>query len=293
MRNLVVGATGMVGGEICRLLAASGQPVRGLVRASSRPERVAELRGFGAEVVVGDLRSRESLDAACQGVDVVFSTATAVGSQQPQDSIEDVDRMGQNSLVDAAAAARVKRFLYVSVLGLRRNFAFSQAKASVEDHLRQSGLEYTILQPSCFMDVWLSPHLGFDYAKGEATIYGDGTSRMRWIHSRDVARLAVVAAAEPAARNAVLPVGGPQLVSPLEVVATFEELAGRRFTVNKVPTDQIEAQRASATDPMEQSFAGLMLRYAAGDPPDAPRVPPALELELTSVRDFARRALAG
>jgi len=105
--------------------------------------------------------------------------------------------------------------------------------------------------------------------------------------------VAVAAAGEPAARNAILSVGGPQPLSALEVIATFEELAGRRFTVNKVPAEQLEAQRASASNPMEQSFAGLMLRYAAGDPPDAPPLPSALKLELTSVRDFARQALAG
>jgi NADH dehydrogenase len=293
MKNLVVGATGLVGSEICRLLAAGGRPPRALVRSTSRPERVDALRALGAEIAVGDLRSRPSLDAACRGVEVVFTTATAIGSQQADDSIEDIDLQGQKSLIDAAAAAGVKRFVYVSVLGLERNFAFAEAKAALEDHLRASGLAYTILQPSCFMDVWLTPHLGFDHASGEVTVYGDGQSRMRWVHSSDVARAAVAAAGHPDARNAVLAVGGPELLSPLEVIAIFDEVAGRRANVTHVPKDQLESQRAAAGSSMEQAFAGLMLRYAAGDPPDAPALPSGILEEPTSVRDFARRVLAG
>jgi len=75
--NLVVGATGMVGSEICRLLIAAGKPVRGLVRATSDPAKVDQLKGYGVEVVQGDLRDRASLDAACQGVTAAISTASS------------------------------------------------------------------------------------------------------------------------------------------------------------------------------------------------------------------------
>lgn len=63
--NLIAGATGMVGSEICRLLKAQGKPVRALVRKSSAPEKVAALRALGAEIVVGDLKDPASLAAAC------------------------------------------------------------------------------------------------------------------------------------------------------------------------------------------------------------------------------------
>ena len=61
--NLVVGATGTLGGEICARLVQAGKPVRGLVRASSSPERVDALRKAGVELATGDLRDRASLDA--------------------------------------------------------------------------------------------------------------------------------------------------------------------------------------------------------------------------------------
>ena len=66
--NLVVAASGMVGTEICRLIAASGKPVKALVRASSAAAKVENLKRLGATLVQGDLRDRGSLKAACSGV---------------------------------------------------------------------------------------------------------------------------------------------------------------------------------------------------------------------------------
>jgi uncharacterized protein YbjT (DUF2867 family) len=62
--NLVVGATGFLGGEICRLLAAEGKPVRALVRATSDQGKVAQLESLNIEVVRGDLKDRPSLEVA-------------------------------------------------------------------------------------------------------------------------------------------------------------------------------------------------------------------------------------
>lgn len=288
MAHLVVGATGLLGGEICRLLAQAGERVRAMTRPSSNPERVAALAAAGVEVITGDLKSRASLDAACRGVDAVFSTATALVSQQPDDSIRAVDLDGQSSLIDAAAAAGASHFVYVSVLGIQPNSTFTEAKLAVEAHLRGSGLTYTILQPSCFMDVWFTPHTGFDVAAGTATIYGDGTRTMRWVLSADVARVAVAALRDPSARNAVVPVGGPEPLSPLEAVKIFEDVTGRPLRVTHVPVEHLRQQLDTATDPAAQSFAALMLRYAAGDPAAGP-APVRPVGPLTSVRDFAQR----
>src|SRR4051812_1521715 len=76
--NLVVGATGMVGTEICRLLTSAGQPIRAMVRNSSDPIKVELLKTLGATVMRGDLRDARSLKAACQGAKTVVTTASAM-----------------------------------------------------------------------------------------------------------------------------------------------------------------------------------------------------------------------
>ncbi len=291
MTSLVVGATGKLGGEICRLLAMSGESVRALVRESSNPDRVEMLRTLRADIITGDLKSRPTLDAACSKVHAVFTTASALGSQHPEDSLDLVDRLGQRSLIDAAVAAGVERFVYISVLGLINNYAFARAKLGVEQYLRESGLTYSILQPTVYMDDWLTPELGFDFPNGKVVVYGDGTNKLAWVLSADVAQVAVAAAKEPSLANATIPVTGPDLLSPNEVIAIFEEVAGEKYEVTYVSTEELEAQRASASNPVEESFAGIFLRYAAGDPPEQAQPGRGFSMQRTSVWEFAKRSV--
>jgi uncharacterized protein YbjT (DUF2867 family) len=279
--NLVVGATGMLGGEICRLLVERDASLRTLVRATSDPVKVDPLREFGAEVVQGDLKDPSSLAAACAGVKTVFSTATSTISRGEGDSIETVDRGGQLSLVDAAESAGVEHFVFVSVTELDPDSPLQQAKRAVEQRLKESAMASTILRPVHFMEVWLSPAVGFDAAAAEAQIFGSGENQISWISLRDVARAAVEATVD----DGVVELGGPDALSQLEVVEIFEQQTGRSFTLQHVPAEALEAQAQGAADPLEQTFAALMLAMTRLGP--TRRAPG----ELTSVRDFARVAV--
>jgi uncharacterized protein YbjT (DUF2867 family) len=291
--NLVVGATGLVGSEVCRRLAAEGKPVRALVRATSDPAKVEALKSYGAEIVQGDLRDRASLKAACQGVTAVISTASSMPfSYQPgENDIQTVDTQGLANLIEAARAAGTERFVYTSFT-MDNDFPLRNAKRAVEGRLRDSGLAYTILRPSYFMEVWMSPAVGFDAANAKARVYGTGENPISWISFPDVAQFAVASLDNPAARNATLELGGPDALSQLKMVQIFEEVGGRPFEVEHVPEEALRAQQEASTDPMEQSFAGLMQRYAQGDPVDMGETLKAFPVQLTSVRDFAQRALA-
>lgn len=263
--NLIVGATGMLGGEICRLLSERGSAVRALVRGSSNPEKVERLRKLGAEVLQGDLKDRASLEAACRGASAVISTASSTASRQQGDSIENVDRFGQLNLVAAAEDAGVAHFVLVSFPSVDIDFPLQDAKRAAEDRLRRGRMTYTILQPTFFMEVWLSPALGFDPAHGTARIYGAGNNRISWISFRDVAKFAVAALNNPQAVNKVFKLGGAEALSPLEVVRLAEQTTGKAIVVEHVPEAALRAQHGAASDSLQQSFAGLMLYYARGD----------------------------
>jgi len=266
--------------------------MRALVRPTADQARVANLKRLGVAFVEGDLKDRASLDAACQGVRVVISSATTTVSRQPDDTIEAVDFAGQIQLVDAAKAAGVAQFIYVSFSGnIDLDFPLRTAKRSVEQHLKQSGLTYTILRPSYFMEAWLSPLVGFDFPNAQATIYGLGHNKLSWISLADVARFAGACLDHPAARNAIFELGGPDALSPLDVVGIFEEIGGRPFDIQHVPEEALRAQLAGAPDALQQSFAGLMLCYAAGDLIDMRATLQAVPLQLTSVWDYAHRVL--
>lgn len=287
--NLVAGATGTLGSEVCRLLVEKGKAVRALVRATSASDKVVALESAGVDVVRGDLKDRKSLDAACQGASAVISTASSTVSRAEGDSIETVDEQGQMNLIEAASAAAVSHFVLVSFPPLQAEFPLQTAKRRVEERLKASGMTYTILQPTMFMEVWLGPALGFDVRSGSVRIYGSGTNPVSWISFRDVARFAVAALERPQARNATIPLGGPEALTPNEVVSMAEKETDREITVQRVPEDALRQQYDAAADSMSRSFAGLMLGYAAGQPIEMSETCQRLAVDgLTSVRDYLR-----
>ncbi|MCA1604514.1 MAG: SDR family oxidoreductase [Acidobacteria bacterium] len=290
--NLIVGATGLLGGEICQQLAAAGRPVRAFLRATSDPAKAERLENLNVELAQGDLKDGSSLRAACRGITAVISTASSTLSRQEGDSIETVDRRGQLNLIDAAKAAGVAHFIYVSFQHLGIEFPLESAKREVEQRLKESGLTYTILQPTFFMEVWLSPALGFDAAGARAQIYGSGLNRISWISYRDVAKFAVASLDNPEAKNSVIKLGGPEALSPLEVVRTFEDLKTQKFDVQHVPEEALRAQKAETSDPLQESFAALMLYYAQGDVIDMQDTLRKFPVRLTSVRDYARHVMS-
>jgi uncharacterized protein YbjT (DUF2867 family) len=289
---LVAGATGFLGRSICGRLGSRGQQVRALVRTTSDPAAVGQLAAGGAELALGDLKDPESLRRACDGVDAVVSTATATRSRGEGDGIEASDRQGQLDLVEAAREAGVGRFLLVSYTGLiDSDDPLTRAKREVEAAVRESGMSYTILRPGIFMESWLSPPLGFDYPNLKATVYGAGRRPISWISLEDVAEYAVRALQDPAAENATLELGGPEALSPLEVVRIFEEVGGVRFEVQLVPEEALRAQAAAAPDSLGKAFAALMLAYAAGaDVPVNGQL--GSSFPLRTVRDYARQVLS-
>ena len=287
---LVVGSTGMVGSEICRRLASQGEKVRALVRPTSSSEKVASLRGCGVEVFVGDLKDTGSLAGACRGVDAVISTASSTLSRQVGDSIETVDDAGQLHLVDAAKTAGISRFVFVS---FRRqsgiSFPLAEAKARVERAI--AGLNFTIVQASFFMEVWLSQALGFDYLDASARIYGPGTSPVSWVSFLDVANMCVLALRHAAAERRTIEFGGPGALSPLEVVARFEKIGGKPFKLEHISEEALRTQFEQATDPLQKSFAGLMLSYVSGDAIDMTLIQQEFGIKLTNIDQFVRVVL--
>ena len=292
---LVVGATGMLGSDICKQLVAEGRSVRATVRATSDPAKVDRLKALGVEIVQGDVRDHTSLDEACKGVDAVISTVSAMPfSYQPgMNDIQTTDLEGVTNLIQAAKANRVSHFIYTSFSkNIDEDFPLRNAKREVENRLKESGITYTILRPSCFMEVWLGPAVGFDAANGKVVIYGSGKNQLSWIAIHDVTQFAVASLDHPSAKNAILELGGPEKLSPVEAVGCFEQVNGRAIELQFMPEEAIEAQQAAATDPMQKSFSALMHAVALGDPIDMSTTFQSFSIHPTTVEEYARRVLS-
>ena len=263
--SLVVGATGLLGNRICTRLRQTGKNVRALVRPTAGTDSTSRLLAAGVELASGDLKDAESLRRACTGVSAVISTASSTLSRQEGDSIATVDLAGQLSLLEAAESTGVGHYTFVSIpRSPVRESPLTRAKFRVEKELAASGIPYTILAANYFMEVWLSPALGFDYANGKAVVFGDGRQLMSWVSYEDVAEFAVRCADTPAAHNRILEIGGPEDLSPLDVIRIFENTTNRSWDVQHVPEEALLAQLEQATDPLAETFVKLQLEYLHG-----------------------------
>ncbi len=192
--DLVVGATGLVGQQIALGLRRQGRAVRALVRGGTHHEKAAPLISAGVEIVDADLTKPETLASACAGVDTVLCTATSMPHGK-DDGLRRVDHDGVLVLIDNAERSGVRHFIYTSYSGnLRMDSPLETAKRASEKRMLSGKMRVTILRPSYFMEMWLSPALGFDPASGRARIYGLGDAKISYISFQDVVSFALSAA---------------------------------------------------------------------------------------------------
>lgn len=288
---LVVGSTGFLGTEICRQLVDAKRKVKALVRTTSDPAKVQALKDLGIETVTGDIKDSDSLNKAFKDVSAVISSASSTLSRQQGDSIETVDNQGQLNVVNAAKKAEVDQFIFISFNAMSQEFPLQTAKRAVEKELKESNMNYTVLQPTFFMEVWLSPPLGFDYPNSKVTIYGEGNNKSSWISLKDVAAYAVACLDNAKAMKSVFELGGPDALSPLDIVLLFEKRAGNEFTIEHVPVEALYAQKLAAADPMSESFASLMIAYAEAKEIDMKETLKIVPIRRTSVKDYMKAVL--
>jgi uncharacterized protein YbjT (DUF2867 family) len=291
--NLVIGATGYLGGILCRELAAQGKPVAGMVRSADDIAKVGALREAGVELVEGDLKDPASLERACQGRTAVISTASASLSRQAGDSVQAVDLDGQKSLIDAAVASGVTKFVYISFSpNMTTEGPVTAAKREVEQHLMASGLDYTILRCGFLMEIMISPLVGFDWANAKAVVYGSGEEPLSLVAMGDVARMVALCLDRPEASNAIIDFGGPTPVTLHETVAAFEEVSGRSFEMQHVPQEALVAAWEGSEDPVSRSINALMVDFARGDVIEMDGTLATFAVPMTTVRDYAAKVLA-
>jgi uncharacterized protein YbjT (DUF2867 family) len=186
---LVTGATGRQGGAVLRKLRERGFPVRALTRDPSH-EKARSLVGQGTEVVRGDLDDPASLTRAMDGVDGVFSV------QNWQDGPEAEIRQG-NNLTDAARRSRISHLVYSSVGGAdqKTGIPHFESKWQIEEHLRNSGVRFTVLRPVFFMENWLDMREAVDKGTLELPLKPETTLQM--IAVDDIGAFATLAFEKP------------------------------------------------------------------------------------------------
>ena len=150
-RAFVTGATGVTGGRLCEVLVARGRKVTALVRETARrKERAVALERLRVELVTGDLRDAGSWAGALAGADVVYHIAAAFREARLSDrDYTEVNVHGTRHVIEAAAAAGVRRVVHCSTVGVHgdtgRTPANEDTPFSPPDFYCQSKLEGELL----------------------------------------------------------------------------------------------------------------------------------------------------
>jgi uncharacterized protein YbjT (DUF2867 family) len=252
---LVAGGTGRLGTILVRRLVDEGRAVRVLTRDPARAEHLP-----GAEVAVGDVRHRDDLPAALDGVTTVVSAVhgfAGPGRVTPAS----VDRDGNVNLVEAAGATGAHVVL-MSVLGAAPDHPMElfRMKAAAESRLRGSGLPWTIVRAGAFLELYRELLQRTAGRSGRPLVFGRGDNPVTFAAVDDVAEAVHRAVVDPRLRGAVVDVAGPTWTFNQLAAAVVDGSPGRPARPRHVPRSVLHVLAAAgSTTPARQARAALVM----------------------------------
>jgi uncharacterized protein YbjT (DUF2867 family) len=249
---LVTGASGTAGGAVLKEVLKTNQPFKAMYRspqdAANAPQNV--------RAVIADFADRPGLSRALEGVDTVYLVCSPVR--------ELVELEG--NMVDACRDKGVRRVVLTSAMGAADYpKSFPSWHRKVEDKLKASGLDYTILRPNSFMQNILAFYAPSIRAQG-AFYAAMGIARTSLIDIRDVAVVAAKALTSPAHVGKTYELNGPEALTYAQVAERISRASGRQAQYVDIPVEQQKQSMVGLGMPEWQVTALLELQayYTGG-----------------------------
>jgi uncharacterized protein YbjT (DUF2867 family) len=260
---VVVGGTGMLGGQVVTALLSRGKRVRALVRPAS--ER-AHLERAGAEIAQGDMMDPASLLRAMDGADAVVTTAAGYTRHSKGDTPE-IDTTGNRNLADAASQAGVRRFVLTSILTCDQTPEVPHFwhKKLAEDRLQELGVPFVSLRPGAFLDQ-LTRIGGDPFAKRRLMWFGSSTIPLTFVLTSDLAGYLADAVDAPGVDGQRIDIGWDRPVSVEEIASIAGRLLGQPIRVRTIPAGVIStaATVLGMFSPMAKDMGAMMRWFQSG-----------------------------
>jgi nucleoside-diphosphate-sugar epimerase len=233
MRTLVTGGTGLLGGALLDVLLAEGCEVRCLVRAES--PRASRLDPLRVELIRGDVRDGRALSLALSGVDAILHVA-GIEYAPP--------------VLEAAGRAGVERLVVVSSTSAHSAYpSRSSPKLRMEELVRESGLDYTIVRPSMIygseLDKNMHRLLRFLDRSPFFPMFGSGENLWQPVYHGDCARGVYEALVRPAAPRQSYDLPGAEPLTYLELVRVAAGALGRKPRIVRLPLEPVRLALAA------------------------------------------------
>jgi len=238
MTYLITGATGDVGSKVVKQLIQRGERPRVFARNA---EKAHAQFGDKVDIVSGDLSDAASLQRALAGVEKLFLVNSG-----PQIPVLD------GLAVQAAKTAGVRHIVKLSSLDVEQKLAIGAWHAKGEAAIRASGIRFTFVRPTGFMSNLLAWSRSIVAEGIVRSSTGDG--KRPFIHSEDIAAVAVRALTADDYVGKALPITGPQSLSFAEITEKIGSAIGRQLKYQPV-SDEEAGRRFSATGASAEEVA--------------------------------------
>ncbi|GJD72116.1 SDR family oxidoreductase [Methylobacterium goesingense] len=237
---LVTGATGPQGRPVVEKLIEAGFKVRVLVRD---PAKARDLADMGAEVVPGDLDDLSSIAAATEGQDGVFLTLAFFTGTHAQ---------GKN-VIEAAAKHGVRRIVWNVAGRIQQqdigNPAIDKWRPILAD-LKASGVPFTVLQPTVYMENFLNPAIAREVAETGVLAYPiPESAHTQWISHQDTAAYTLAVFRRGGDDSMVVDVAGPEDLTGAQIAERFGNALGRTIVFRPMPPAEFARTFPEGSDP--------------------------------------------
>ena len=231
MSLLIVGGTGTLGRQIVLQALTKGYPVRCLVRNF---RKASFLKEWGAELIYGDLSRPETIPPCLQGITAVIDASTSRPSDL--DIVKTVDWDGKLALIEAAKAAKIKRFVFCSTQNLDQfsNIPLMKMKQGIEVKLKQAQIPYTIFRLTGFYQGLIEQYAIPILENLPIWVTNENTC-VSYMDTQDIAKFCLKALQLPETENKTFSLGGPKGWVSTEIISLCEQLAGQSAKVNQIP----------------------------------------------------------
>lgn len=248
---LVTGANGQTGRAIIRTLLKKGQKVRAFVH---KQEQINEMKALGAiEVFVGDMMNQSSVNSAYNGVSAVYHICSALNPYEVE--------IGKIA-IGAAKTANISHFIYHSVLhSVLQEMPHHQKKLIVEELVVSSGIPYTIIQPSVFMQNILETwDILFREGIFQQKFFTNNETKMCFLDLDDLAEAVSVIVLNQDYFGATFELCGPENLSLSDMVKILQKELNRKIEV-KTPSDELMAEQLKKYGASEYRVSTLLKMF--------------------------------
>ena len=231
MSLLIIGGTGTLGRQIVLQALTKGYQVRCLVRNF---RKASFLKEWGVELVYGDLTRPETIPPCFKGITAVIDVSTS--RPNDLDSLKQVDWNGKLSLIKAAKAANVQRFIFFSAQNVEQfeTIPLMKLKYGIEKKLKESNLPYTIFRLTGFYQGLIEQYAIPILENLSIWVTNENTS-IAYMDTQDVAKFCLRSFQIPQTSNKIFLLSGLKGWVSVEIIALCEQLAGQTAKVQRIP----------------------------------------------------------